>query len=260
MRKIAPLFLLVVSVLGGCSGLEKSEKKRVREQNLILAPIQRLDSEHFFSLPPPTLKTRPPYPWEHKRIGSHLRITKEFFRCRGNALHPPIQVIKYGNLVYHLDCGGIEQHSLPLKEGKEYVSQILVDLLNYLQETLDKKVVITCGHRCPDHNLYADPTKKGQTSKHLVGAEVDFYVEGLERDPQVVIDALLAYFNEPLKRSNSLTEASTPSWFNQEIALTLFLKNEGRDIDNSHPYPYLSLQDRTTHYNWHTAHSGFIKY
>ena len=261
------LFLFIISALVGCSGLEKSEEKKVRSRNLSVAPIQRQSDESLFAVAPMEVKKRAPYPWEKRRVGSHLRITKEFFRCNGGVLSPPIQIHRQGDFIYHLDCGGIERHSLPLRNGEEFIYPILIDLLNYLQETLDRKVIITCGHRCPTHNLYADPSKKGQTSKHLIGAEVDFYVEGLEQNPQAVLDTLFSYYNEPMLRTLTLTDTSTPSWYNKEIAITLYHATEGRDFDNDHPYPYISIQvryDRDTkrpvQYNWHEAHNGYLKH
>lgn len=260
MKKKQGFLLFILSTLVACSGLEQSEEKKIREHNLTIAPIQRQSNETLFNFPAPTLKAREPYPWESRHIGSHLRITKEFFRCHGKPLNTPIQIQRQSDFIYHLDCAGIETHSLPLKEGKEFIYPILIDLLNHLQSVLNKKVIVTCGHRCPSHNLYADPSPKSQSSKHLIGAEVDFYVEGLEYNPQVVIAALQQYYSEPMH-----TQGST--WRNKEVAITLYQANEGRDLDNNHPYPYISIQvlyDRETgtpvQYNWHKAHNGYIKY
>jgi len=260
------LLLFILSVLTGCSGLEKSEKKKIRERNLTFRPIQRQSDERLFPKTIHLQKKRMPYPWEKKRVGSHLRITKEFFRCQGDTLNPPIQIHQQTNLIYHLDCGGIEAHTLPIKNGKEFIYPILIDLLNHVQEKTGKKVVITCGHRCPNHNLYADPSKAGRTSKHLIGAEVDFYVEGLEHAPQVAIDTLLSFYEEALRRSETLSASSTPSWYNKEVAITLYHETEGRDFDNTHSYPYISIQvrydtdnKRAVQYNWHQAQNGFIK-
>lgn len=266
MKQVLYLLLFILSVLVGCSGLKKSENQKIRERNLTFRPIQRQSDEFLFPQTTHPQKKRMPYPWEKKKIGSHLRITKEFFRCQGNILNPPIQIHRQADLIYHLDCGGIEAHTLPIKNKKEFIYPILVDLLNYVQEKTGKKVVITCGHRCPNHNLYADPSKAGSTSKHLIGAEVDFYVEELEHAPQIAINTLLTYYNEPMNRSETLSISSTPSWYNKEIAITLYHETEGRDFDNNHPYPYISIQvhydmdsKRPVQYNWHQAQNGFIK-
>lgn len=248
MKQCLFFFLFILSLLVGCSGLEKSEREKVRARNLTIRPIERQSDEFFFEKTDHPPKKRAPYPWEGRSVGGFPRITKEFFRCQGNLLNPPIQILQNGNVIYHLDCGGIEGHSLPLKEGKEFIYPILIDLLNHVQKETGKRVVITCGHRCPTHNLYADPSKQGRTSKHLVGAEVDFYVEGLEHSPQTVIDTLLTF----------------PQ--NKEAVFTIVHESEGRDYDNNHPYPYITIEvryDRESHrpvsYNWHQAHNGYIK-
>lgn len=258
--------LLILSFLAGCSGFQEAEEKKVRERNLTAAPIQRQSNETFFALPPVEEKKIPHYPWKARRIGSHLRITKEFFRCKGKLLNPPLQLQRNNQVFYHLDCGGIEKHSLPLRDGKEFIYPILIDLLNYVQKKTQKKVVITCGHRCPTHNLYADPSKRAQTSKHLVGAEVDFYVEGMEHSPEDVIQILKSYYETPFNRSQ-MPHVDTPIWINREITITLYQPPEGRDLDNQHSYPYLSIQvnfdqerKRPVQYNWHQAHNCFIKH
>lgn len=261
------VLLLILSMLVGCFGLKQSEEKKVRRQNLVIAPIQRQSDEIFFSFFSTPLQKVNPYPWERKYIGKYRRITKEFFRCRGDVCHPPIKIQRQKDVIYHEDCGGIEMHSLPLKNGKEHIYPALIDLLNFLQEKLERPVIITCGHRCPAHNLYADLSKKGQTSKHLIGAEVDFYVEGFENEPQAVLDVLFSYYKEPWLRSVMVAEASTPSWYNKEVAVTLFRSTEGRDFDNDHPYPYISIQVRydyetkkVVQYNGYRAHNGYMKH
>ena len=59
-----------------------------------------------------------------------------------------------------------------------------------------KQVVITSGHRCPEHNRYNDPLPKNQYSKHMIGAEVSFYVKGLEKNPEEVVVLLQEYFKQ----------------------------------------------------------------
>ena len=122
--------LLILSFLAGCSGFQEAEAKKVRERNLTTAPIQRQSNETFFALPPVEEKKIPLYPWEARRIGSHLRITKEFFRCKGEILNPPIQLQRNNQIFYHLDCGGIEKHSLPIRDGKEFIYPILIAQLH----------------------------------------------------------------------------------------------------------------------------------
>ena len=63
------------------------------------------------------------------------------------------------------------------------------------------------------------------------------------------------------------TNVSTQPWYNKEIFLKLFNCEEGRDIDNNHNYPYLSIQvrydfneTRWISYNWQTAFSGYMRW
>lgn len=136
--------------------------------------------------------------------------------------------------------------------------------------------MITCGHRCPKHNSYADPSKENLVSKHQIGAEVDFYVEGMENKPLEVLEHLFTFYKETAlyqgKREFDTfhrfkgkgARASTSPWFNKEIFIQLFQPDEERDLDNAHPYPYLSIQvrfDRDTEeqvaYQWKKAHLGY---
>jgi hypothetical protein len=268
-------FFVLLIFLAGCSGLEESERVRLRKMNAKGEFIYRSAGEKRYETNPPKKVARAPYPWEEGLVGSQAKITKEFFRCRGNLGHKPIVAQSGAHL---FDCGGSEQHSLPLKEGKEFIYPILPELLNYVQERLEKKVIITCGHRCPTHNAYSDGAPWNQTSKHMIGAEVDFYVEGMEYQPEAVIALLMEYYQErsphkekaayhTFERWNRPTNVSTPPWYNKEIFIKLFQENEGRDFDNTHEKPYIAIQvriDAATNspvtYTWSKAFNGYLRY
>lgn len=158
----------------------------------------------------------------------------------------------------YYDCGGNERHSLPLKDGKEHIYPVLVNLLNQIQEKTGKRVVITCGHRCPQHNTYSDPSPFNRNSKHMIGAEVDFYVEGMEDEPMTIIALIQEIHNEEFQRYKGNSNVSIPPWFNKEIFIKLYQRNEGRDFDNRHPYPYIGVQvrhdgDTQVSYSWEQA-------
>jgi hypothetical protein len=62
-------------------------------------------------------------------------------------------------------------------------------------------------------------------------------------------------------------DISTPPWFNKEILIKLYKKEEGRDFDNRHPYPYISVQVRfDCEHNekvvssWQKAFNGYRKF
>lgn len=212
--------------------------------------VYRKKGESHFATPSPERQPLPTYPWEKPTTKEFAYITKEHFRCKGRQGNPP-RFEKSGTETERLtDCLGIQKHGLPLREGKEFIYPILIDLMNYLQESLGKQVVITSGHRCPEHNSYIDYSKINQTSKHQIGAEVSFYVVGAEEDPLRIIEQLMAYYNKQGKdytnflRYEKETDVSTPPWYNKEIFIKLYKPHEGRNLDNSHPYPYISIQVR----------------
>lgn len=265
-----PLLLAfcLLFLTASCSGLEDGEQRRLRRSHAEGEYIYRKAEESLYTIPPLSKTPRPDYPWEKSYIHDVPRITREFFRCRGNSLNPTRLVDKSGEVERLCDCDG---HGLPMVEGKEFVYPILIDLLNHLQEKTGRRVVITCGHRCPHHNRYADPRPFNQTSKHMIGAEVDFYVEGYEERPLEVVQIVMDYYaDQPAEYSQFLrydkgnTDVSTHPWYNKEIFVKLYHCDEGRDFDNRHPYPYIGVQvrydrmrDERVIYTWEQAHNYF---
>jgi hypothetical protein len=259
--------------------LEESEKERIRNMNVTREYIYRTHDEVFFAIETPRKVRRDSYPWEHTYIGNQIRINKEFFRCKGSNIHKPITKQTHYGPSYVFDCGGGGlKHSLPLKNGKEYIYPALIELLNYIQEKTRKKVVITCGHRCPTHNAYADNAPFNRTSKHMIGAEVDFYVNGLEWSPKTVISLIKAYYRDhaifgkdpafyDFKRWEERSNVTTPPWYNKEIFIKLFKRDEGRDFDNDHCFPYVCIQlkwdreeDKMVSYSWSSAFNNYLRY
>lgn len=248
--------------------MEQTEKEKIRKANCKFEAIYRKSSDRFYSIQIPAQMVRTSYPWESE--ANLPRITKEFFRCKGSPINPPI-IDSTGPLS---DCDGCTRHGLPIIHGKEGVYPILIDLLNYLQKKTGRRVVITCGHRCPSHNTYSDPTKENRISKHQIGAEVDFYVQGMEERPQEIVGLLMQYFQETPQYKNDKenqefkrlekSELTLQPWMNKEILIKTFQKNEGRDADNRHPHPYISIQvryDKETKervvYEWAKANLGY---
>ncbi len=268
------IFALLL-MLYSCSGLEQSEQEKIRRLNAKGEFIYRNHEDRLYAIPAPNRRTRGKYPWEDAYVGKLPKITKEFFRCKGSSLNP--SCLQQTELRF--DCGGSEKHSLPLRGNKEFIYPILIEMLGYLQAKTGKKVVITCGYRCPAHNTYADGSVFNQTSKHMIGAEVDFYVQGMEQAPEEVVRLLMEFFKDSpryrgkkeyeefTRYEKSDTNVSIPPWYNKEILIKLFRKNEGRDFDNRHPYPYVSLQVRYDRdlgervaYSWPKANSCYMRY
>ncbi len=252
--------------------MEQSEKERIRRLNCKGEPIYRNHNEYFYPIATPIHTPRSSYPWESE--GSLPRITKEFFRCKGSSVNPSLYDPCDPNPM--LDCEGSSRHGLPIIHGREDVYQILIDLLNYIQKKTGKRAIVTCGHRCPVHNAYADPSKENRTSKHQIGAEVDFYVQGMEDRPLEIVGLAMQYFREIPSYANDkefleFKRYDKPDgrvviqpWFNKEIFIKVYQKDEGRDADNRHPHPYLSLQVRFDResgervlYDWAKANKGY---
>lgn len=243
-----------------------------RRLNLATTYVDRHHDEYFFRPAVPLRQSAERYAWESMSTSSLPRITKEHFRCRGCELNPPQAIPQAnGSIIPCQDCGGAEHHSLPLRDDREMIYPILTDLLNNLQDKTGKHVVITSGHRCPEHNRYVDPAPSNTSSKHMIGAEVDFYVQGLEDKPEDIVALLMNYYVEQEKyggdkaytqfsRYDKSTDVSTHPWYNKEVFIKLYRRDEGRNLDNRHPYPYLAVQVRydfdrkeRVEYSWKAA-------
>jgi len=263
---------IICLLLASCSRLEQSEKEKIKRRNCKAEWIYRAQNESFYPLVNPLHTPRSSYPWEAQ--GNLPKITKEFFRCRGNPLNPPLALSDLPEP--RLDCEGGSRHGLPIIHGKESVFPILVDLLNYVQKKTGRRVIITCGHRCPVHNVYSDPSKENLVSKHQIGAEVDFYVQGMEDRPHEIIGLLMQYYQEVgtfrndkeylefVRYQQPDARVRTQPWMNKEVYIKLYAENEGRDADNRHPYPYICIQVRydrikreRVFYDWAKAHKGY---
>jgi len=247
------LVLTLLLICCGCSGIEDSRKAGMKQQNERKDRVHRVSSEVNYASSVLLPQVRDPYPWEVGYTGIHPPVTKEAFRCKGDAKNPSKE--KNGGGVVR-DCGGTQAHGLPTRGNKEFVYPILLDLLNYIQVKTNAPVVVTCGHRCPAHNSYADGSSYNINSKHMIGAEVDFYVKGMESKPEEVIALIKKYYKETecyrgkpeYLQFAELTavkfDVATTPLYNKEVLVKLYKKEEGRDADNNHPYPYISLQVR----------------
>lgn len=270
------LFCLLTLLSFSCSSPQEQAQDKLRAHNLKGEYIYRVHDEHFFSVRPPEKTMIENYPWDKSKSENYSYITKEFFRCKGSSLNPTRVIHKDEETIHYIDCGGSEKHSLPLRDRKEFIYPILLELLNHIQTKTGKKVVITSGHRCPDHNAYVDSSKENQYSKHMIGAEVSFYVQGMENHPEIIIQHVVDFYKDAqrykgqkehelfLRYEKEDRNVSTPPWYNKEIFVKLFKKDEGRNFDNRHPYAYISIQVRFDRdlqekviYTWEKAHRNY---
>lgn len=266
MKRWCLSFLFLIS----CSGLEKSEKEKVKKANMTFHRILRKEDEITIQELDLSPKLREKYPWEKDLIGKLRPITKEYFRCKGNISNPPVQIAFEDDASKVVrDCGGVERHSLPIKDQKEFVYPVLLEILNDIQKKLGSKVIVTCGHRCPEHNRYADPSKAAKTSKHQIGAEVDFYVDGFEYKPALVLNAIKQFYEDHIRykqvKDFASFTASKTKFENKEIIAYINQKDERRDLDNRHPYPYITLevkydidQKKKVEYSWKEANTKML--
>lgn len=270
------LILVLLALCSSCSSSDEQESN-LRQRNQKGEYIYRKHNESLATVPPPEKAPPKTYPWNKDQADTHPKITKEFFRCKGSSLNPYHTSQQKDETVRHYDCCGSARHSLPLRDGKEFIYPVLIELVNYIQDVTGKQVVITCGHRCPEHNTYADPTNP--YSKHMVGAEASFYVQGLEEHPEQIVKIIQNFYKitpryqgnkeyEEFKRyEKSDTNVTAQPWYNKEIFIKLYEKKEGRNFDNRHPYPYLSIQirhDRDTNekviYTWDKAFRNYHRW
>lgn len=277
MMKVKIFFLLTL-LLTSCSDSSNPTPNQIRKNNLTGSNLSQLDPNININPEKAVKKPTPIYPWESDLVGNHPKITKEYFRCKGSSLNPEHTEQTKDGFARYFDCGGADRHGLPLKNEQEFIYPILVDLLNYLQVETGKQVVITSGHRCPTHNTYVDPSKENIYSKHMIGAEVSFYLRGIEDQPEEIVRLLQEYYVKMPKYENrsefvnfqryekSDTNVSIKPWYNKEIYIKLFQEEEGRNFDNRHPYPYIGVQvrwdselkDRVS-YTWQKAHYSFLR-
>ncbi len=268
----------VALILVGCNSAD-SNKSVQSDDNAIGEYIYRLENDRQFVVPQPVKRVNGVYPWDSGGSDLLPKITKEYFRCKGSNLNPVRTAEQNGEMVRFYDCGGVQKHSLPLRDNKEFIYPVLVNVLNYVQDKTGKRVVITSGYRCPEHNAYVDSSRANQTSKHMIGAEVSFYVQTLENKPETIVKIIQDYFKankqykdqkefvEFKRYEKSDTDVSTQPWYNKEIFIKLYNKKEGRDFDNRHPYPYISIQVRydlekgeRVIYDWNTAFRNYLRY
>jgi len=268
-------WIIYTLLFTSCSGLEKAQQAKIRKANEVKDPIVRLSNERYFASTMPRKKEREKYPWEERYVGSFTKITKESFRCRGSSSHLERKVLNSDGLEEILvDCEGLGSHSLPVKEGEEFIYETLIKLLNHVQGINHKRVIITSGYRCPIHNRFCNHTKANASSKHQIGAEVDFYVEGMENEPETVISQLISFYKEDEKSyqqfQKSIKEKNGieyPIWSNKEISIRINHYKISNDLDNAFSHPYITIDlkfdrqgEEKVEYSWQKANNGYMRY
>ncbi len=212
--------------------LSMPEQDRKKRENAVLEPIKRKKADQDFVMPPIKSRKIGLYPWEVQKKLS--RISKEFFYCKGSSLNPPRK--ENGQDIE--DCKGYFSHGFENTSGGY---PILMELLNYVQNKLNKKVIITSGHRCATHEEYV--TGKKRKTKHQIGARVNFYVQSYEKEPEEILALIFQYYKKHnLNEYQSFQKQGDRVWKNKEIKIRVLSAEEGRNLDNQHPFPYFDIE------------------
>ena len=257
--KYSYFFLLFFCV--ACTSADERVQKRRMENNRSTEKIYRLSHERVYEEKEQKLVRRAPYPWEN--AADFPKITMNMLRCRGSSSHGER---KRGDKIY-TDCNGMKDHGLPYVDGEEFVYPVLVSLLNKVQNALNKKVVVTSGHRCPKHNDYIN-LGKSRISKYMIGARVDFFVEGMEHQAEEIVEEIISQYKQDSDNYCHFTKStgnkSAPSWRNKEISISIQREGEHSILyKKDHPVISISVRyDREraehVHLDWKHAYQGFI--
>lgn len=258
MKYLTLAFLFLVF---SCSTADKREQQQRMKNNKSVERIYRLSHEKMYEEKAFAGAKRAPYPWEN--VADFPKITINSLRCRGSGDHK----IRKRNGKEYQDCIGMKDHGLPYVDGAEFVYPVLVSLLNKIQNAWNKKVVVTSGHRCPKHNDYLN-LGKSRISKYMIGAKVDFYVEGMENDSAAVIEKIIDLYKEESRSyshfTKSTSEKGTPFWRNKEISISIQKDGEHKILDNkNHPVISISVRynrakNEHVYLDWKQAYQGFI--
>lgn len=240
--KGAKCFFPVLAIcLVGCSGLEQSEQEQIRKVNAKVDPITRFSDEHFYQISFPEKKTE-------KRAGlkessSIKKIDKEHFRCKGSLSNKPVVSLEGKTLN---DCEGAYKHSLPIRREKEFIYPALIEVLNFIQNRLSKKVVVLSGHRCIDHLRYVKQDYTPLSFKSLVGAEVRFYVEGAENQLDSIVSAIFSYYDLFFPKDKQMVSfTSSPEnkvYENKELIVRLIEPNHPEIEEHALSFPYCQIE------------------
>lgn len=258
MRQSLYLILFLFLCISCSTADQRAEKRRMKE-NESSERIYRLSHQKFYEEKPATLVKKEPYPWES---GFEFPlITMDHFRCRGHG-----KVRSSGDKEFK-DCQGLADHGLPYGDNDERVFPVLIKHLNQLQKDFEKKVVITSAHRCPKHHAFLT-YGKSKISRYMIGAKVDFYLEGLQHQTDQVVDKLKSYYkgDEGYESFYQVrNKDGTISWHNKEVIITVNHEGEHKDLDKlKHPVVSIDVRyDREKSENivldWKRAYEGYIR-
>lgn len=136
------------------------------------------------------------------------------------------------------DCHKGRRPAIPMASA-------ILRLMEKLRCRVGDKVVVTSGYRSPAHNAYLwawvaarrpGRNSVSRRSRHTGGGAVDFYVKGYSHPRLIKLARMLKQWAgklpKPLRGSR------------ESIWVRVYRKEEGREPDNLHPFPYIHLELR----------------
>jgi hypothetical protein len=260
MMKISLILLTIF--LNGCSTADERNQARRMKENGSSERIYRLSNQKVYVESAMEIAVKEPYPWESGTAFS--KITVDRFRCQGS--HDRKEKERDGKI--YKDCCGLADHGLPYGDNDEYVYPVMVSLLNKVQKAFNKKVVITAGHRCPAHQAYVT-LGKSKISRYMIGAKVDFYLEGMEQDALTVVEKLKSFYEDDKGFSEFYevrNKDGTRAWHNKEVIFTINTEGEHTVLlGKKHAVVSIDVRyDRSKSegivLDWKRAYEGYIRH
>lgn len=254
--------ILLAILCCSCDDASSRVKKKRKKNNYVCEKIYRNSDEFFYQEDHLVIAEKTFYPWQSR--SNFTQITMNTLRCRGSDSH---KSYKIGKKTVE-DCNGLHDHGLPYKDKQEFVYPVLIDTLNYLQDSLQKEVVVVSGHRCPKHHRYVT---RGQSrlTRYMIGAKVDFYIKGYENDLGKVIETIATRYANDEKRYKEFVKSAqkdgTYSFRNKELRISYGVNAEAKKFDNVH-FAVISLEvlydrekDQRVYLEWDQAYKGYIR-
>ncbi len=250
--------IIVLLFFISCSTADERSQKQRMKNNLSDEKIYRLSSEKVYQIDPLELAARELYPWENE--SRYPKITMNTLRCRGSK---DAKVIQSGDKVFE-DCGGLHDHGLPYQDGEEFIYPALITLLNKVQNSFDKKVIVTSGHRCPKHHNYL-MKEQSKISRYMMGCKVDFTVEGFENQPEEIIQKIIDLY--PGEEFQKVKQADGLIVYTSKEFHLMIAKEGEHSITGGMHHPVVSVDVRYDRdkeeaiiLDWDKSFHGFIRH
>ncbi|MDA8773528.1 hypothetical protein N9N03_00150 [Chlamydiia bacterium] len=183
--------------------------------------------------------------FENKQLTSSL--SRYDFCCRGCMSNPIREIMSNGRNINATDCDGNNDHSLPLKNGEEWVHEDLISILNTLYEETTIRPIVDIGHCCPKHLTYLYGDHTPTVRKHLMAAQAIFHM-----NTDININKIIEILNQKLYSKKPLKKDHEGDFSNQYIQI----KTKEHPIrKDDHEYICLTIKkyqktNKTVSFDW----------